>query len=195
MGVSGPSLLIESTDSMIRAQAVCTKRSFSLPLSLAPGYQARSETDTNYMFINIKHVLTIKFTVPSPVLESSVINVDKIQLHYSLCVWWTLYSSGIDVCLQNVIRISLHAWVKFIYKITSSIVVTRDIKGGMPGSTNVCFVSLSAVGNSTNVLYVSKCINLTGMLGKLTSFAPSWPILCAFRDVVSIQVDFLGDLW
>ena len=126
-------------------------------------------------------------------LESSVINVDKIQLHYSLCVWWTLYSSRIDVCLQNVIRISLHTWIKFIYKITSSIVVTRDIKGGMPGSTNVCFVSLSAVGNSTNVLYV--CINLTGMLGKLTSFALSWPILCAFRDVVSIQVDILGNPW
>ena len=68
------------------------------------------------------------------------------------------------------------------------------IKNNMPDSTKVGFVFLSAVGTTTNVLFVSKCIDLTGILGKSASFAPSWPILPAFRDVVSIQVDFLGNL-
>ena len=64
----------------------------------------------------------------------------------------------------------------------------------MPGSTKVCFVFLSAVGTTANVLFVSKCINLTGILGKSASFAPRRPILRAFCDVVLIQVDFLANL-
>ena len=64
----------------------------------------------------------------------------------------------------------------------------------MPGSTNICFVFLSAVGNTTNVLFVSKCINLTGILGKSANFAPSQPILRAFREVILIKVDSLGNI-
>ena len=90
--------------------------------------------------------------------------------------------------------LSLHAGVKFIYMIMSSKLVTCGIETNMPGSTNVCFVFLSVVGTTTNVLFVSKCINLTGTLGRSASFVPSWPILHAFCDVVSIQVDFLGNL-
>ena len=76
----------------------------------------------------------------------------------------------------------------------SSKMVARGIKISMPDCTNVHFVFLSAVGTTANVLFVSKCIDLTALLGKLASFAPCQPILRAFRDVVSIQVDFLGNL-
>ena len=69
------------------------------------------------------------------------------------------------------LHISLHAGVKFIYTITSSKMVTRGIKISMPDCTNVCFVFLSAVGTTANVLFVSKCIDLTDI------YLANWPLL------------------
>ena len=42
----------------------------------------------------------------------------------------------------------MQGYIKFIYTITSSKMVTHGIKISMPDSTNVCFVFLSAVGTT-----------------------------------------------